>query len=159
MSLDTFTDAYIEAALWSSVDDSGEPLDSNYSADDIDSDTLSQMAQDCAEFYEEFEPIWTGKCLTGLDEDAQAGHDFWLTRAGSGVGFWEKSDWKPIAGEKLTKGAESFGEFYLYVDDDGMIHGHGSRRRPKRKARRVKRASRTPKRVSRNKKRTSRRAR
>ena len=45
--LDAFTLAYIEAALWSSNDDStpqgGEPLDANYGIKDIDPDTLEKM--------------------------------------------------------------------------------------------------------------------
>ena len=49
--LDEFTLAYVEAALWSSNDDStpqgGEPLDANYGIDDIDPDTLAAMIEDC----------------------------------------------------------------------------------------------------------------
>jgi len=161
MSLESFTDAYIEAALFSATDDEGEPLDSRFDRSDIATSTVSAMELDCADFYEEFKPVWSGKCLTNVREDEQAGHDFWFTRNGHGVGFWEKSDWKPSAGAKLTEGADSFGGFDLYVGDDGMIHGQGSsRRRVKRSSRKPKRSSRKPKRTSRNpKKRTSRRAR
>ena len=59
--LDDFTLAYIEAALWSSNDDStpqgGEPLDANYGIDDIDPDTLAAMIEDCRRFQEENAPI------------------------------------------------------------------------------------------------------
>jgi len=45
--LDPFTQAYIEAALWSSTDNSdesgGQPLDENYDISDIAPETLQQM--------------------------------------------------------------------------------------------------------------------
>ena len=46
-SLDEFTRGYIEAALWTSTDDYGEPLDSKYDIDDIHVDTLIDMIKDC----------------------------------------------------------------------------------------------------------------
>ena len=41
MEYDSFTLAYIEAALWSSVDDDDEPLDKNYTLADIPEETLA----------------------------------------------------------------------------------------------------------------------
>ena len=93
--LDDFTLAYIEAALWSSNDDStpqgGEPLDANYGIEDIDPDTLAAMIEDCRRFQEENaadlarydHPQWTAAEL--------GGHDFWLTRNGHGCGFWDRN--------------------------------------------------------------------
>lgn len=51
-SLDSFTRSYIETALWSSMDDEGEPLDGLYSADDLAPEALAQMAKDCTDFQE-----------------------------------------------------------------------------------------------------------
>ena len=45
--LDTFTRAYVECALWSSLDDEGNPLDANYGADDIAPETLQTMIAEC----------------------------------------------------------------------------------------------------------------
>lgn len=110
--------AYVEAALWSSTDDDGRPLDDAYSIEDIDETTLHEMMADCGSFI--------AKCNSKgipLDEyDKQrAGHDFWLTRNDYGAGFWD-GDWEePIAGA-LTKIAESFGPYDLQVDD-GVISG------------------------------------
>jgi hypothetical protein len=120
-SLDAFTRAYLEAALWSSndnADDSGgEPLDKNYSPDDIDSATMVQMVADCADFQERFaEQI----SESGID-DEKAGHRFWLARNGHGVSF--NDDETTPATEALQDGAEEYGEFYLTVGDDGLIYG------------------------------------
>src|ERR1700682_6296093 len=54
--LDAFTQAYVMCALWSSTDnardDGGDPLDKNYSADDIAPETLERMRKDCTAFQE-----------------------------------------------------------------------------------------------------------
>ena len=117
--MDSFTLAYFEAALWSSndnADDSGgEPLDKNYSISDIDAATRDKMIADCASFQEKFAEQIGG-------ETEQAGHDFWLTRNGHGAGFWD-GDWPEPAATELTDGAKAYGEFDLYVGDDGEIYG------------------------------------
>jgi len=126
--LDEFTRAYVEAALWSTSDESdesgGDPMDDNYDAWDIDGETLAGMAADCAKFQAENaadlalydSPQWTAAEL--------GGHDFWLTRNGHGCGFWDRNGILPEdAGERLTAAAEKYGEVYLYVGDDGLIYG------------------------------------
>ena len=82
MSLKDFQRAYIECALWSSVDSEGEPLDRNYTADDIPADVLDEMKEDCRKFYEANSDTWFDQllCQRELTEDGRAGFDFWLTR-------------------------------------------------------------------------------
>lgn len=130
--LDTFTHAYIDTALWASRDESdpetgGEPMDQNYVPEDIHPDTLSRMIEDCRRFqadhYEAFSA--EGMCLRcgpDYDESGHAGHDFWLTRNRHGAGFWD-GDWHEDVADRLTEAARAFGEYDLYVGDDGMIHG------------------------------------
>jgi hypothetical protein len=48
--MNAFTEAYIEAALWSSTDDDGAPLDDNFGAEDISPETLAEMVSDCEQF-------------------------------------------------------------------------------------------------------------
>jgi len=117
--LDHFTQAYIAAALWSTNDEStpagGVPLDQNYGPHDIAPDTLRQMLADCVRFRAE-----NAADLRELDNTEQAGHDFWLTREGHGVGFWDRDLGE--LGERLSEAARRFGEFSLTIGDDGMIH-------------------------------------
>lgn len=117
--MNKFIDAYIEAALWSSTDDStpqgGEPLDANYTAADIAPETLEKMKADCVRFEAEN----ANDIAADLE---QAGHDFWLTRNHHGAGFWD-GDWPEPAASRLTAAAHRFGEFNLYVGDDGLIFG------------------------------------
>lgn len=141
--LERFTAAYIECALWSSTDDSERFLSNRgYSTDDIDAETLAAMHADCARFVTEQRTVLDACDESGAlpfrndesrergiaDAYAMAGHDFWLTRNGHGAGFWD-GDWDlsvaPVgnAGDVLTRASKAFGEFDLYVGDDGVIYG------------------------------------
>ena len=117
MSLTSFTNAYVEAALWSSTDDDGEPFDSKPELE-LSDDTVARMKKDTASFY--------GKYAQLLPDDARGGHDFWLTRNGHGAGFWD-GDYEEPDATTLTKASKAYGEFDLYVGDDGEIHGSGGR--------------------------------
>ncbi len=117
-NLDSFARAYLEAALWSSNDESdengGAPLDQNYEESDIAMDSLKRMINDCQNFQK------TNTDLLAQHNDmSQAGHDFWLTRNGHGAGFWDRGLGE--LGEKLTAACESFGTCNLYVAR-GKIH-------------------------------------
>lgn len=112
--LERFLGAYIVAALWSSLDDNGDPLDANYGREEISPDTLKEFRDDCAEFLRR-----AGELIGGRIE--QAAYDFWLTRNGHGCGFWEETDW-PENGEQLAKIAGEFAEINLYIGDDGKVY-------------------------------------
>lgn len=124
-SLCAFTDAYITAALWSSTDDAGNPLDDGRDRDDIAPETLAKMQADCRAFYlANEEAICCDDGPTGRDGSSQvemAGHDFWLTRCGHGAGFWD-GDWPEPYATKLDNAAKAFGNVDLYVGDDGLIY-------------------------------------
>lgn len=118
MKLDAFTLAYIECALWSSSDEStengGDPLDQNYTIDDIAPEALARITADCAAFQ-----AANAADLQGIDA-GRAGHDFWLTRNGHGAGFWDRD--LGDAGERLTEASDKFGMCNLYVGDDGRLY-------------------------------------
>lgn len=135
--MEEFFRAYVEAALWSSTDNStpsgGYPLDKNYSADDISDETMAQMKKDCEEFLslaqtalDDAETLSEWDLPAGVNCSIleYAGHDFWLTRNGHGCGFWD-GDWPDQLdiSKRLDDIAKSFGEFNLYVGDDGKIYG------------------------------------
>lgn len=52
--MQTFFDAYVECALWSTTDNAdesgGQPLDRNYGPGDIEPETLERMRKDCDQF-------------------------------------------------------------------------------------------------------------
>ncbi len=126
--IDEFTKAYIEAALWSSTDDDGEPLDANYVPANIDQKTLKKMIDDCAKFQREnADDLAKYNGPSKYTAEEIGGHDFWLTRERHGSGFWDdKKRWPDGAADRLTEAAHRFGEFGLYVGDDGYIYGERS---------------------------------
>lgn len=131
MNVETVLDHYIIAALWSTNDESdesgGQPLDKNYSREDIDDDTIQAMRDEVTRFVEinhqalqtwdqdqDQLPGW----VTKTTPEEQAGHDFWLTRNGHGCGFWEDEWGTKAIRDQLTNSAKRFGERYLFVNDD-----------------------------------------
>lgn len=132
--IDAFVRQYVETALWSSTDNAddsgGEPLDKNYTIDDLAPETLEAMIADCDKFrHENANDIGAVIAKVGpyghkpIDETDVA-HDFWLTRNRHGCGFWDGNYPEPF-GERLTEASKKFGEVSLYVGDDGKIHMHG----------------------------------
>lgn len=140
VSLDEFVSDYIAAALFSSNDEStpegGEPLDSNYGIEDIAPSAMDRIRKDCKKFLDDkngggmivaaIERQEKGEWghTPGSPDDTiteHAGRDFWYTRAGHGCGFWD-GDWPQDLGDAMNKLAESFGECYFYVGDDGKLY-------------------------------------
>ena len=122
--LEAFTRAYIVCSLRSSVDDNGEPLDAVFSADDIAPETLEKMRADCADFVEgmraDLMEYRTAMWCHKWSGEERAGYDFWLTRNGHGVGFWDRG--LDALGQRLSDAAEVYGSVDLYVGDDGLIY-------------------------------------
>ena len=112
----SFFTAYVRAALDDSTDDNGQSLYRNYTPANIAPFTIGRMREDCHKFQR------ANRADLANIEETQAGYHFWMTRNGAGVGFWD-GDYPDDVGERLTKSAESFGTFDLYVGDDGQIHG------------------------------------
>lgn len=88
-------------------------MDANYGLEDLAPETLATMDRECAAF--------EAANAEDIEDDSQAGHDFWLTRNGHGTGFWDR-DGDPATMERLTTASEKAGEVYLEVGDDGKIH-------------------------------------
>lgn len=119
----SFLGGYLTAALWSSNDESdesgGDPLDDNYSINDISDELMQTAIDDCNKFEKEN----AADLAAATSDDSQNGHDFWLTRNGHGVGFWDRG-YEEALGERLSEAARVFGYFNLYVGDDGKIYGN-----------------------------------
>ena len=109
--------SYIQCALWSSMDDSGEPLDGQYSEEDLSAETIEKMTADVERFVREAKDAIID---SGISE-SDIGHDFWLTRNGHGAGFWDRGLDKEVS-DQFCKICDSFGSCELYLDDDNEIH-------------------------------------
>ena len=120
-----FTTAYLVASLWASTDDNQNPLDDNYNFDSFAPEALARMEADCEQFQaENAELLAKAYPLYVVIDDScpesYAGHDFWLTRAGHGCGWWDRGMGE--LGEQLTEATRKWKEINLYVGDDLLIH-------------------------------------
>lgn len=125
LNFEKFVQAYIAAALWSSTDEAGDPLDDSHSPDDIAPETLQQMREDCRDFFDGMQKDLQEYCeATDSEEwsgESCAGHDYWLTRNGHGAGFWDRG--LGALGQRLSDAAKVYRGFDLYIGDDGKIYG------------------------------------
>lgn len=131
MKLDIFTRAYLECALFCETDESDESLGKNYAISDFAPEAIERAVKDCTEFLNaniadiSKTPDWKGtdsytnEGYSGLE---CAGHDFWYTRNGHGVGFWDREYYTQEERDRLTKACRAYGECYAYVGDDGLIY-------------------------------------
>ena len=110
-----FRKGYIDALLWSSVNNDAEgakyfgELANGY--EDFTKQAQGIIDRECKDFLD--------KALKFIPEDSfdQAGHDFALTRNKHGTGFWDREDeYGQDAAEKMNNIAASFGEVYLFYD-------------------------------------------
>ncbi len=123
-----FINAYIECALWSSTvtaddSDDSEPVPADQYS--LSEDAKTELYDIAARFAcESLANHWLATLPQAQSENgpyslAHAGHDYWLTCAGHGAGFWD-GDLPEQLGEDLTtlcKGRER----ELYLGDDGLI--------------------------------------
>lgn len=122
-NLDEFLRGYQVCALWSSSDDSEEPLDGKYGVEDIDAETTANMRAECAAFIDAHSgDLERAIHLLPSRHWDSMGHDFWLTRNGHGAGYWDRDIEanpedrevvKPIL-ERLSKASREAGERYLW---------------------------------------------
>lgn len=115
MKLDEFTEAYIEALLWTCPEQGTGDMHWT----DIEYHDLEDIVRDCAQFQKEHSAL-----LSLCGSDAQNGHDFALTRNRHGAGFWGRGYGK--TGEQATEACRGFGESELYLGDDGRLYLCGS---------------------------------
>lgn len=129
---------YCAAMLWASTDESddtgGQPMDASYTAADIAPESLADIRAQLANFLfkarrllrdatrtdnarSEYASHDVGRCASVARQTA---HDFFLTRCGHGVGFWDRG--LGDVGDALSELAKQAGEVWPYVGDDGRIY-------------------------------------
>lgn len=75
---------------------------------------IDQAKADCARFESENTAL-----LEKAGDFWQNGADFWYTRNGHGVGFWDRGYPNEVA-DPLSDAARKFGEHYLCLDEIGQ---------------------------------------
>lgn len=119
--------ALAKTLLSSSVDENGQYLDSDYTIEDFDEDSLNrlyikfekfkeQVTEKIEEDYEDLEDFY----LLGRPGDPVE-RDFILTANHHGAGFWD-GEWTEGVDKILTDAAHSVGEIDVYVGDDKQLY-------------------------------------
>ena len=123
---------YTVAALFTSTDDKGEPLDKRFDHDQVSDEWTSAARADVARFYHENEsdldeytdertlnPDGNGFLTkTNFSKSWEcAGQDFWLSRNGHGTGFWDRFEVADEVRDRLQEAARDFGESCLFEGD------------------------------------------
>ena len=121
--LEEFTQAVIGALYLTDTGDIDQPT----SDAELNEETRLDLVADCRSFWRHYGCyIMADTCECNRESGeyskaAQAGHDFWLTRNGHGVGFLD-GDWSEKYAEMLSDGAKSYGPFETFLGDDGRIY-------------------------------------
>lgn len=121
--LDDFTQGYIEAMFFTDTGDADNVGLEHATFAELHAITLEAIKLDCTRFQttnaaDLDEAVDTGR-IYGYDLKA-AGRDFWYSRNGCGVGFWDRK--LGDIGDKLHKAAEIWRQVSLYRGDDKLIH-------------------------------------
>lgn len=126
MALSPMVRGYLTAALWSSTDEDGEPLDASYDLTDFAPETVERATTDCIDFSAANTADVAAYCRHRTYDPSQGtvddylGHDLWLTRNGHGAGFWARG--LGALGDRLTAAADAMGVCVCYVFADGRIY-------------------------------------
>lgn len=127
--LDAFTQGYIEALFFTAdlcISDQGRNEEPCGFAD-LAPETLARIIADCSSFYAANRATLiahSGDDPAGEpNEETQqaAGRDFWYTRNGHGVGFWD-GDWLEPYASQLDAAAKAFSNIDAYLGDDGKVY-------------------------------------
>lgn len=110
--MDMFTRAYIEALYFT---DTGCDHDIPEDAE-LAPQTLQSIIADC----NGFRAVAREALERSGQDESQSGHDFWLTRNGHGVGFWDRG--LGDVGDELTEYAHAYSSVDAYAGDDGLIY-------------------------------------
>lgn len=89
--------AHVDSSDWFETDEEERTRDGSLPCDvgytDIHPDSLDAIRADCEAWQTANAALLSQAYATGYDE-AQAGRDYWFTRNGHGVGFWDRGELK-----------------------------------------------------------------
>lgn len=90
-NLDSFARGYVEAMFFTNCDSGAEDefIANRLGVERLTADSVAAIAKDCAAFEEKAAPLLALAYCRNYSLE-EAGRDFWFTRQGHGVGFWDR---------------------------------------------------------------------
>lgn len=128
-ALSCFEQGYIEAAFFTETGTGDDPELEHATFGELATDAIEYAKADCGAFLASpYSNKWSVKdALHSISEHVdydmtQAGRDFWYTRNGHGVGYWDRPQLTPDISERISDIACKFGAIAMYRGDDGAIY-------------------------------------
>jgi len=115
-SEETMIEGFLEAFFFADTGEDGQPDDDAT----VSEECQRKVSIDCMAFAQRVAVYVEGDNVSADWE--QVGMDFYYTRQGHGVGFWDRPELYGPYGDMFTKISESFGAVDLYQGDDGLIY-------------------------------------
>lgn len=121
-ALDSFTQGYIEAAFFTNANSGDDEDLEGASFAEIADSALAEIVADCAKWQADNSGLLDMAYDRNGYSAIQAGRDYWFTRNGHGVGFWDR---KPLEhgklGDALSKACR-YRDISPYRGDDKLIY-------------------------------------
>lgn len=110
---------YFEAMFWADIEANEDFTEEQQSASiyDIEEQSLIKSLVELEQFFDRADNALDGSDYT----HKQACHDFYMTRVGHGVGFWENDHCNEEQGKELTAIAQEFGTVDIGFNDAGQV--------------------------------------
>jgi hypothetical protein len=123
-ALDDFTQGYIEAMFFTDTGTGDDEELEHATVAEFAPGELARIAEDCVAWQKSHEELLDDAFYAGLEngsayEPIQAGRDYWFSRNGHGVGFWDRG--LGDVGDKLHAACK-YSERYLCRGDDGLLY-------------------------------------
>ena len=120
-ALDTFAQGYVEAMFFTETGHMEDEDCEDATFDDLSPEALATIASDCAAFQSANRALLEEAYGREYTEE-QAGRDYWFTRNGHGVGFWDRRELREGGlGDKLSAACRC-DAVTLYMGDDGLLY-------------------------------------
>ena len=121
-SLDPFVQGYIEAMFFTNTGTADDEDLEDVSFADLSPCAVDTIKSECKYWVMKHAQLLAAAYKReGCDEDA-AGRDYWYTRNGHGVGYWDREALDADGlGDKLADAAR-YSERYIYRGDEGKVY-------------------------------------
>jgi hypothetical protein len=118
-TLDDFTQGYIEAMFFTETGTGDDEELEHATVAEFAPGELVRIAADCTEFQYDNAPELEQAYSVPLYDAEAAGRDYWYSRNGHGVGYWDRD--LGDVGDALHAACQNDGR-YLYRGDDELLY-------------------------------------
>lgn len=118
---ESFYNGVLEALYFAETVYNGEGNDlEHFEEYELSEESKEALRLECSTFLDKAGDLINEACNSKEDYDyGSAGNDFWFTRQGHGVGYWDRG--LKDLGDSLTKICRTFPEKHLFLNDKNQL--------------------------------------